>query len=64
MAMHARDAEGRRVTSIDRAGRTTTFAYDALGRLTATIYPDGAQPTTKYDPIGQVIEINGGVLTP
>jgi RHS repeat-associated protein len=47
------DAEGRRLTSTDRAGRTTTFTYDALGRLIQTTYPDSATTTTTYDAAGQ-----------
>jgi RHS repeat-associated protein len=48
------DAEGRRLTSTDRAGRATTFEYDELGRLTKTILVDGSLTTTDYDPIGRV----------
>ena len=29
------DAEGRRITSKDRAGHVTSYTYDELGRLTS-----------------------------
>ena len=45
-------------TSVDRAGRTTSFAYDAVGRLTQTTYPDGKFETSVYDAVGQVIDFN------
>ena len=49
------DAEGRRLTSTDRAGRVTRSVYDELGRLTQTVFADDATTTTAYDAVGQVV---------
>jgi RHS repeat-associated protein len=51
------DAEGDRVTSTDRAGRITTYAYDPLKRLTETTFPDSASTSTMYDSAGEVIAV-------
>ena len=60
------DAEGRRLTSKDRAGRVTSFTYDELGRLTKTTYPDNTFTSTTYDAAGQVLtttDARGNVTT-
>ncbi len=60
------DAEGRRLTSKDRAGRVTSFEYDELGRLTKTTYPDHTFTSTTYDASGQVLtttDARGNVTT-
>ena len=36
------DAEGRRTSTTDRAGRVTTIGYDKLGRISSTTKADGA----------------------
>ena len=36
------DAENDRLTSTDRAGNTTSYAYDADKRLSKTTYADGS----------------------
>ena len=49
------DAESRRLSATDRAGRVTLFEYDALARLTKTSNPDGTFTTTAYDAIGNTL---------
>ena len=51
----AYDAENRKISMTDRAGRTTIYTNDPLGRLTATQMPDGAVTRMAYDAIGREI---------
>ena len=48
------DDEGRRLTSKDRAGRTTSFEYDELGRLVKTTFPDTNFTRNIYDDAGRL----------
>ena len=48
------DAEGRRLTSTDRAGHLTSYTYDELGRLTRVTFADGTFTATAFDAIGRV----------
>ncbi|PYT21327.1 MAG: hypothetical protein DMG57_38985, partial [Acidobacteria bacterium] len=51
------DAEGDRITSTERAGRATSYAYDSLKRLVTTTYPDTTSTGTTYDAAGEVTAV-------
>ena len=49
------DAVGKRSTTVDRKGRTTSYEYDDLSRLTRTSFPDGTTEENTYDAEGRRI---------
>ncbi|QDQ25733.1 LysM peptidoglycan-binding domain-containing protein [Chitinimonas arctica] len=46
---HTYDAAGRRIATVDGAGRRTVFFYDAMDRLTHTVNADGEVRQTDYN---------------
>ena len=63
---HSYDALGRKISSTDRFGQTTTYEYDLLGRLTKVIHPlvldeqqQHSQPTFSYtyDILGNALSV-------
>ena len=62
---YAYDAEGNKISEIDRNGNETTFEYDALNRLVKTVHPDGTFARVIYDAAGRItaeIDENGNQI--
>ena len=60
------DAENDRLTSVDRAWNSTSYAYDSDKRLFKTTYVDQSFTQTNYDPAGRVsstLDANGNSTT-
>ena len=61
----AYDAYGRMVSSLNRAGVTTSYAYDALGRITMIDAPSGTQDVHyRYDLLGRPTSISKTGILP
>jgi len=58
------DAQGRQITHVDPAGRTTSYAYDEGGRHVETTDPAGTVTTIVHNAFGELVETRtaaGGV---
>jgi RHS repeat-associated protein len=61
------DADGRRISRTDDAGRVTRYRHDAAGRPIAVVRPDGSEELTRFDRDGlparwELRHVGGAVL--